>query len=224
MAPSYDKIVPNIKCQDAGELMKKTLNKRKLQAKETKQKLLKTSMDLVNKHGYDNVTVDDICKASNVSKGTFYHHFKSKSDVIGYVDDSFKEAFIQDALYDKDTSIETKLTICINGALDWVEKSGFELTRQRTVFMVNGYNSHTNWEDSFTEFVVSIIKRLILEAIENEELKKSTPVEVLAELISIFITGLIANWTIYEGNYSLTEKSTQLSLPMIKGLIREYRQ
>lgn len=203
--------------------MKKTLNKRKLQAKETKQKLLRTSLDLVNKYGYDNVTVDDICNASGVSKGTFYHHFKSKSEVISYVDDSFKTAFAHDLLYDEDMNIETKLALCINGALDWVEKSGFELTRQRTVFMVNGFNGHADWEDSFTEFVHSVIKRLILGAVDSKELKKNTPVDELTELISIFITGLIANWTIYEGNYSLAEKSTHLSLPMVKGLVREYK-
>lgn len=203
--------------------MKNTLNKRKVQAKETKQKLLKTSLDLVNKYGYDNVTVDDICSACDVSKGTFYHHFKSKSEVIGYVDDSFKTVFIQDLLNEEDMTIETKLILCINGALDWVEKSGFELTRQRTVFMVNGYNSHENWEDSFMEFFNSILKKLIISAVEKGELKKNTPVNDLADLISIFITGLIANWTIFEGEYSLTDKSTRLSLPLIKGLVKEYK-
>jgi TetR/AcrR family transcriptional repressor of nem operon len=49
---------------------------------ETKQKLLDTSLDLIWQHSYGSVSVDDICKASGVKKGSFYHFFASKSDLI----------------------------------------------------------------------------------------------------------------------------------------------
>ena len=47
----------------------------------TRQKLLDTALELIWTSSYGNVTVDDICKAGGISKSSFYHFFKSKSDL-----------------------------------------------------------------------------------------------------------------------------------------------
>ena len=43
------------------------LTKRKLQGTQTRQKIFETSLELFNRHGYDNVTIDDICDTIGVS-------------------------------------------------------------------------------------------------------------------------------------------------------------
>ena len=48
---------------------------------ETRKRLLETSLNLMWKSSYGSVSVDDICKESQVKKGSFYHFFKSKSDL-----------------------------------------------------------------------------------------------------------------------------------------------
>lgn len=48
---------------------------------ETKQKLLTVAMDLIWESSYGSVSVDDICSKAGVNKGSFYHAFKSKSDL-----------------------------------------------------------------------------------------------------------------------------------------------
>ncbi len=47
----------------------------------TKQKLIDTAMNLIWQSGYSCVSVDDICKAADVRKGSFYHYFPSKVDL-----------------------------------------------------------------------------------------------------------------------------------------------
>lgn len=59
-----------------------SLTSRQKKALETREKLLKTSLDLFNKYGFEHVSVEQITKACYVSKGTFYTHFPSKYDVI----------------------------------------------------------------------------------------------------------------------------------------------
>ncbi len=44
----------------------------------TKQKLIDTARELIWKSSYGSVSVDDICKAADVKKGSFYHFFPSK--------------------------------------------------------------------------------------------------------------------------------------------------
>lgn len=48
---------------------------------ETRKRLLATSLNLIWKSSYGSVSVDDICRESQVKKGSFYHFFKSKSDL-----------------------------------------------------------------------------------------------------------------------------------------------
>ena len=48
---------------------------------ETRQKLIDTALELIWKSSYGSVSVDDICKAADVKKGSFYHFFPSKVDL-----------------------------------------------------------------------------------------------------------------------------------------------
>ncbi len=61
------------------------MNKRKQQAIETKQKLLDAADALVTEKGFDAMSVDDIVAACGVAKGTFYHYFESKADLLVYL-------------------------------------------------------------------------------------------------------------------------------------------
>jgi TetR/AcrR family transcriptional repressor of nem operon len=48
---------------------------------ETKIKLLRVAMQLIWESSYGAVSVDDICRKAGVNKGSFYHFFRSKSDL-----------------------------------------------------------------------------------------------------------------------------------------------
>jgi TetR/AcrR family transcriptional regulator, transcriptional repressor for nem operon len=44
----------------------------------SRQKLLDASLALIREKGYTATSVDDLCEAAGVTKGAFFHHFKSK--------------------------------------------------------------------------------------------------------------------------------------------------
>jgi len=53
------------------------------QQKETnRKKLLKAARTLLAKRHYTSVTIDDIIQSAKVSRATFYHHFRSKIEVV----------------------------------------------------------------------------------------------------------------------------------------------
>ncbi|HEX4119518.1 MAG TPA: TetR/AcrR family transcriptional regulator [Verrucomicrobiae bacterium] len=49
---------------------------------ETKEKLLEVGFDLFWDGSYGSVSVDDICKRAGINKGSFYHFFPSKADLV----------------------------------------------------------------------------------------------------------------------------------------------
>ncbi|WP_211326577.1 FAD-dependent oxidoreductase [Paenibacillus flagellatus] len=47
--------------------------------------VIETALGLFMEKGYENVSVDDIIAATHTSKGTFYHYFNSKDDIVAEV-------------------------------------------------------------------------------------------------------------------------------------------
>src|SRR5712671_7236578 len=48
---------------------------------ETKRKLLDAGVTLMRSRGFNATTVDEVCAAAGVTKGGFFHYFKSKEDL-----------------------------------------------------------------------------------------------------------------------------------------------
>jgi TetR/AcrR family transcriptional repressor of nem operon len=62
----------------------------------TKRKLVDAGVNLMRKQGFNATTVDDICSAAGVTKGSFFHYFKSKQEVAEAAVASFRESKIRD--------------------------------------------------------------------------------------------------------------------------------
>jgi AcrR family transcriptional regulator len=52
----------------------------------TQARVFDAALELINERGFEQTTVADICEKAGISNGAFYHHFKSKQDILlGYV-------------------------------------------------------------------------------------------------------------------------------------------
>ena len=66
--------------------MKETaeLSKQQLKSKETKERIFQAAKTILQKSGYENLSIKNICEEAGVSNGSFYHHFKTKDDLLSY--------------------------------------------------------------------------------------------------------------------------------------------
>lgn len=56
---------------------------------ESKTRLLDATLHVVRSKGYAATTIDDICAAAGLTKGSFFHHFKSKEELALAAADHF---------------------------------------------------------------------------------------------------------------------------------------
>lgn len=64
--------------------MSETLSKQQQKSKETKAKIFRAAKHILQKHGYEALSIKNICEEAGVSNGSFYHHFKTKDDLLSY--------------------------------------------------------------------------------------------------------------------------------------------
>lgn len=48
----------------------------------TRGAIVSAASELIRRNGYTATTVDDICASAKVTKGAFFHHFKTKEDAV----------------------------------------------------------------------------------------------------------------------------------------------
>lgn len=60
------------------------MTKQQLKSKETKEKIFQAAKNILQRSGYESLSIKNICEEAGVSNGSFYHHFKTKDDLLSY--------------------------------------------------------------------------------------------------------------------------------------------
>ena len=67
-----------------------------MKARTTKERLVTAGFALIHARSYTDVSVDDICRRAQVNKGSFYHCFKSKTDLaLAILEAQEQEYFVE---------------------------------------------------------------------------------------------------------------------------------
>lgn len=60
------------------------LSRQQQKSKDTKDKIFRAAKEILQSHGYEELSIKNICERAGVSNGSFYHHFKTKDDLLSY--------------------------------------------------------------------------------------------------------------------------------------------
>ena len=63
---------------------KTELSRQQRKSQETKEKIFRAAKRILQKKGYEELSIKNICEEAGVSNGSFYHHFKTKDDLLSY--------------------------------------------------------------------------------------------------------------------------------------------
>lgn len=61
-----------------------SLTRQQQKSKETKERIFCAAKAILKKKGYEELSIKNICEEAGVSNGSFYHHFKTKDDLLSY--------------------------------------------------------------------------------------------------------------------------------------------
>ena len=196
------------------------LTKRKKKALETRNKLLHKSLELFGKYGFEHVTIEQITKACDVSKGTFYTHFPSKYDVIL---EKFKEF---DTFYDtveKEinptlSASEKILTIYNEQMLYIINVVGKDvLTTVYTAAMTNQVEED-HYLISPERKIFQILNNYIAEGVTSGEFRQDLSVADMQSIIQRCMRANVYDWLIHNETFDLVKEMQLFTSVVLSGL------
>ena len=179
----------------------------------TKSRIVSAAWELFYMYGYDNTTIDDIVEASHTSKGSFYHYFESKDDLIGSL------SYLFDDKYEE-------LSSTLDPKLDPLEKLSY--LNQELFLMIENTVSVSLLSQLFSTQLVTkgekhmlepdrtyyrLLRQIVLEGKEKDYFRDDLSVNDIMKAYAMFERGMMYDWCLSSGNYSLYQYSKQI-LPL----------
>ncbi|NHN32746.1 TetR/AcrR family transcriptional regulator [Paenibacillus agricola] len=172
----------------------------------TKEAFLSTGINLFIEHGFDQVTINQICKEINVTKTAFYYYFKSKDELIS-------EFFSVDNLITQDDLLEilsvsdyADQAMKVMGTyVKHIVRSGVELTKE--FYRVHLRNEIIPLTKGKSTLLGSIIPILIQRAKDAGQVKNPASAEDLHDTMCCIANGVCLHWAIEGGNFDALEES-----------------
>ena len=194
------------------------MTSRQKQAEETREKLLRVSLDLIREKGYDNVKIEAICAKANASVGSFYHHFKNKAGIVVALYSDVDRHFLTDVIpgiRDRDSmeAILQYVDAQIQSSIDIGVDIGLQIYKAQ---LTEG-----------TEFFIS--SERALPAGLNQLIRHLQEIGVLSDVqeasaigarILIITRGIMYDWCLCRGN----DDSRALAREMVGNFLQSYRK
>lgn len=176
------------------------------QARQTEQSILQAALDLSRERGFDKVSIRAVCDRAGVTTGAFYHHFKSKEDLLlrGFAP---LDAYMERALADcGDLAPERRLWMLLSSYAKFIEDEGPELVAR--------YYEHRISTPSFASmdpprFTHRAMLDCLRDALDHGLLAPGSSPEWMADFLFRHFRGIVIDWVLHQGAYPLLPKLEQ---------------
>ena len=200
--------------------MAEKLTPRKQQALEMRGRIQAAALDLFDRVGFENVSVEEIAQAAGCSVGNIYHYFKSKDELAIQVTGPVDEAYLaleKEYLQDTRHSAREKLLDFMGRALqisagDPVLYKAFIHAMKYPEQRVLQRNEHR----VYFRVLAMLVKRCQAEGTIHSRYETDTVVEYLVTLQR----GMLMEWRIYEKEFDIAARGTAMAAVLLDGLAK----
>ncbi len=200
--------------------MEQPLKKRKQQALETKERIFRATISLIEERGFHNVLMEDITRKAGVSSGLFYNYFANKADVLteAFYYRSRKYYDSMESEWLQGVSGLEKLKLIIHHVAhlrqDIYDKE--ELRHHHTNLLVMHDRMEEVRENSGKLF--DMISSSLSEAVAAGELKEGTDLGKVQDVIMLVLRGATWEYLVSSEPYPFEEKVWDIISSYIKSL------
>ncbi|MFA6504887.1 MAG: TetR/AcrR family transcriptional regulator [Treponemataceae bacterium] len=183
-------------------MVRKKLTARKMQADRTQKKIYDISISLMEKKGFNGITIEEICQKAGVSIGTFYNYFKSKDDIFFDIykrADEYFEKTVSPSLKDLNIKSAEKTVRFFKYYAHYNQKRGLENITQL-------YNTKNRFFTIKGRYMQNLLIEIISEGQALKQFTNSMTPDEITDYLFIASRGVVYDWCIHEAKYDLEQK------------------
>lgn len=181
------------------------LTDRQRQAIATKLRITKIASELFKSNGFDSVKIQDICEAAGISVGAFYHHFKSKIEIINIAYEQVDILLMDRFEVREFPSNIDKLLFLMGEGADMMEELGWLFVGEIYKHLISLEGKYSTDPD---RHITRLVKDIVEDALNAGELDNSISSADLAMIIMRISRGAIFDWCLFQGSYNLKSRIT----------------
>ena len=185
----------------------------------TKRKIVSAAWSLFYEVGYENTTVDEIIRISGTSKGSFYHYFEGKDALLSTLSYLFDEKY--EELLEKipDETDRFSALLFLNRELFGMIEDRVPIDLLKRMYSTQLVTKGEKHLLDQGRVYFRLLRRLISEGQERGEITQNFSANEIVKLYALLERGLIYDWCICGGDYSLRSYAERV-LPMLLEGIR----
>ena len=192
----------------------------KKDSRNTKMKIVNAAWELFYKNGYDSTTVEDVVDESGTSRGSFYHYFNSKEELLSTLSSLFDSKYeeLQEALPEEMSGFEK---------LMYLNKELFIMIENRIPIdlLAKLYSSQLTLKGDRTlldhnRIYYKLLRRIVIESQEKGEFRSDVSVNEIVKAYALCERAIISDWCLCNGEYSLSRYSETLFPFLFGGFLK----
>lgn len=176
---------------------KTELSRQQQKSKETKARIFRAAKKILQKNGYEELSIKNICEEAGVSNGSFYHHFKTKDDLLSYYIED--QPNINPDLLDIPRNADEAKIAIIHVYLNYVE-----YCRDLGVEFMSGYYDTKNQAlnpaiRTERPYPIVTVQTYVEKAIRAGIIKLGVEIEEFTTDIRMIVIGNVFEWCLRDG-------------------------
>ena len=192
------------------------LSRQQQKSKETKDRIFQAAKTILRKKGYEGLSIKNICEEAGVSNGSFYHHFKTKDDLLSYYIE--EQPSVDADCLDLPANAEEAKTAIIHVYLNYVK-----YCRELGLDFVSNYYTPKNQSlnpDIRTErpYPIVTVQNYLQRALEAGAIQLKYPLEAVTSDIRTIVIGVVFDWCLKIGKSDFEGNMRRLLTTYLDGL------
>ena len=185
-----------------------------------KGKIVSAAWQLFYRQGYDDTTIDEIVEASGTSRGSFYHYFEGKDALLSSLSYLFDEKY-EELMETMDTNLSPieKLIFLNQELFGMIENTvSVDLLCQlfSSQLITKGERHLLNTNRTYYK----LLRQITIEGQDLGLFKENLSVNDITKAYAMFERGLMYDWCLCNGDYSLCQYSAMMLPLFLNGLCR----
>ncbi len=189
----------------------------KKKTRNTRGKIIDAAWQLFYRQGYDDTTVEEIIEASGTSRGSFYHYFQGKDDLLSTLADVFDRKY-EELVETMDPEMDRfDQLMYLNRELFAMLENSISLDLVARLYSSQLVTRGDKSLMDHNRIYYRLLRQIVLQGQERGELRLDVTANEIVRAYTLCERALIYDWCLSGGDYSLTQYAKAMMPMFLQG-------